>query len=131
MGPDAPSGFLMLYFGSRDSLVIAIVPFGQRLADLHLFAQPTKNTGATGPLQGGAEHCGKVLIAEDGCQGSGLCFSFRQQLKFGAPGVLTMKSPFRGAMPEEPQLALQHLALHHLARHLSHGRGQDAVIDEE
>ena len=67
-----------------------------------------------------------MLIAEDGGQGSGLCFSFRQQWKIGDAGVLTTKSPFRGAMPEEPQLAL-----HHLARDLSHGRRQDAVIDEE
>ena len=59
-------------------------------------------------------------------QGSSFRFPFRQQWKIGAPGVLTTQSPFRGAMPEEPQLAL-----HHLARHLSHGWGQDAVIDEE
>ena len=67
-----------------------------------------------------------MLIAEDGGQGSGLCFSFRQQWKIGDAGVLTTKSPFRGAMTKELQLALQHLA-----RYLSHGWGQDAVIDEE
>ena len=52
MGPDAPSGLPLPDFSRGDSLVIAIVSFGQRLADLHLFTKPTENTGATGPLQG-------------------------------------------------------------------------------
>ena len=52
VGPDAPSGLPLPDLGSGHPLVIAIVPFGQRFADLHLFSQPTENTGATGPLQG-------------------------------------------------------------------------------
>src|SRR5919201_4886512 len=99
---ELPAGSLVPDLVRRESFVVAVVDFRQRIVRLHAVTEPRELRRVDGALHGARQHRVEVVIGEELAHRDGLELSFGGEREVRSAGVLTRQRPFHLTVPDQP-----------------------------
>src|ERR687891_2294700 len=99
---ELPAGSPVPDLVRRESFIVAVVDFRQRIVRLHAVTEARELRRVDGALHGARQHRIEMVVGEELADRDGLELSFCGERKVGSAGVLTRECPLRLAVSDQP-----------------------------